>query len=132
MCRMRSTQSNTPTGRLTQSGACSAPRPGTRRRSICDSWKLATRTAGRLTTRASAPPSWHVQTMFGRNRADVVLPVVIDQRTSPAEPIRGMIGVGAWGTQAEFKDIKVTKGDKTLFAGVDGFKYKRGQWAVVD
>jgi hydrogenase/urease accessory protein HupE len=30
------------------------------------------------------------------------------------EPIRGMVGVGTWATQAEFRDIKVTKGNQTL------------------
>lgn len=54
-----------------------------------------------------------------------------------AEPIRGMIGVGTWGTQAEFKDIKVTKGDKTLFAsdfskGLQGWKTEGGKWTVVN
>ncbi|MDQ3812679.1 MAG: family 43 glycosylhydrolase [Armatimonadota bacterium] len=62
-----------------------------------------------------------------------------------AEPIRGMIGVGTWATQAEFKDIKVVKGDRTLLAsefskepalslskGLHGWKTVRGQWQVVD
>lgn len=49
----------------------------------------------------------------------------------------GMIGVGTWATQAEFKDIKVTQGDKVLFAsdfskGLEGWKTTRGKWAVVD
>jgi hypothetical protein len=53
------------------------------------------------------------------------------------EPIRGMVGVGTWSTQAEFKDIKVTKGNQTLFAsdfskGLQGWKTTRGQWQVVD
>ncbi len=51
-----------------------------------------------------------------------------------AEPIRGMIGVGTWTTQAEFKDIKVTRASlkpgsapETLFAsdfskGLTGWK----------
>jgi Domain of Unknown Function (DUF1080) len=53
------------------------------------------------------------------------------------EPIRGMIGVGTWATQAEFKDIKVTKGNQTLFAsdfakGMEGWKTTNGQWQAVD
>src|SRR5579862_1356230 len=52
-----------------------------------------------------------------------------------AEPIRGMVGVGTWATQAEFKDIKVTKGDRTLFAsdfakGLQGWQTMRGKWEV--
>jgi len=42
--------------------------------------------------------------------------------------------VGTWGTQAEFKDIKVTKGDQVLFAcdfanGTQGWRFSgEGQW----
>lgn len=54
-----------------------------------------------------------------------------------ADPIRGMIGVGTWATQAEFKDITVVHGDRTLLAsdfskGLNGWKTQRGQWQVVD
>ncbi|MDQ3812901.1 MAG: DUF1080 domain-containing protein, partial [Armatimonadota bacterium] len=56
---------------------------------------------------------------------------------APPEPIRGMVGVGTWGTQAEFKDIKVTRGNQTLFSsdfskGLQGWKTTRGKWEVVD
>jgi hypothetical protein len=56
---------------------------------------------------------------------------------APPEPIRGMVGVGTWSTQAEFKDIKVTQGAKTLFAGelskgLEGWKTTGGKWEVVD
>ena len=54
-----------------------------------------------------------------------------------AAPIRGMVGVGTWATQAEFKDIKVTKGGRTLFSsdfsrGTRGWKTVRGKWEVVE
>jgi hypothetical protein len=53
------------------------------------------------------------------------------------DAIPGMIGVGTWSTQAEFKDIKVTKEGKTLFEsdfskGLDGWRTSRGHWEVVD
>jgi hypothetical protein len=53
------------------------------------------------------------------------------------EPIRGKVGVGTWQTQAEFKDVRVTKGDQTLFAsdfakGHDGWTIRRGTWITVD
>ena len=66
---------------------------------------------------STARPSYYVQEMFSANRGDVVLPV--GPWSSPAIARgtgRGGIGVGTWRTQAEFKDIKVTQGDKTLFA----------------
>ncbi|HEX8236094.1 MAG TPA: alpha-L-arabinofuranosidase C-terminal domain-containing protein [Abditibacteriaceae bacterium] len=83
-------------------------------------------------------PSYHVQTMFGANRADIVLPVQIEQPPTPAEALRGRVGVGTWATQAEFKDIKVTAGDQTLFAsdfsqGLNNtWRTTRGNWQVED
>jgi alpha-L-arabinofuranosidase len=49
----------------------------------------------------------------------------------------GKIGVGTWNTQAEFKDIKVTKGSQTLFESdfskpLQGWRTARGQWQVLD
>ena len=50
----------------------------------------------------------------------------------------GAIGVGTWLTQAEFKDIKVTRGDETLFAcdfadGTKGWKLLgEGDWKAED
>ena len=49
----------------------------------------------------------------------------------------GPIGVGTWRTQAEFKDIKVTRGDETLFAcdfadGTKGWRLHGGDWTVED
>jgi alpha-L-arabinofuranosidase len=87
--------------------------------------------------RAYGTPSYHVQTMFAANRADRVLPVAIEQ-TVQAVPINGMIGVGTWHTSAEFKDIKVTRGDQTLFAsdfakeGSKDWNPVSGDWKVVD
>jgi alpha-L-arabinofuranosidase len=85
--------------------------------------------------RAYGIPSYYVQKMFGENRGDVVLPVTV---TAPdvAPAVRsGAIGVGTWRTQAEFKDIKVTRGDETLFAcnfadGTKGWNLQGGEWAA--
>lgn len=49
----------------------------------------------------------------------------------------GMIGVGTWSTQAEFQDIKVTQGDKTVYAwdpakGLEGWETYGGEWEVRD
>ncbi|MBN1517544.1 hypothetical protein JXA32_13350 [Candidatus Sumerlaeota bacterium] len=54
-----------------------------------------------------------------------------------SEPIKGRIGVGTWATQAEYKDIKVTKYDQTLYAsdfskGMEGWEAQGGTWEVVD
>ena len=79
-------------------------------------------------------PSYYVQKMFSENRGDVVLPTTV---ALPPEslPKPGTIGLGTWQTRAEFKDVKVTAGDKTLLAsdfakGMEGWKPSHGQWAV--
>jgi hypothetical protein len=53
------------------------------------------------------------------------------------ESIRGMVGIGTWNTQAEFKNIKVTQGNKVLYTsdfshGMEGLKIPSGKWQVVD
>jgi alpha-L-arabinofuranosidase len=79
-------------------------------------------------------PSYYVQQMFSRNRGDVVLPASIKlPDESPARPIRGMIGLGTCSTQAEFKDLKVVRGNTVLFQddfakGIDGWKVLEGDW----
>jgi len=88
-------------------------------------------------SRVYGTPSYHVQKMFGQNRGDVVLPIDLDAPLMEVGAKGGAIGVGTWATQAEFKDIKVTRGDKTLFQsdfskGLEGWKTIRGQWSVQD
>jgi alpha-L-arabinofuranosidase len=84
-------------------------------------------------------PSYYVQEMFSENRGDVTLPVQVTAPAPEAEPSQGMIGVGTWNTQAEFKDIKVTAPDgKVLFAsdfakGTQGWKMLgEGEWRAQD
>jgi alpha-L-arabinofuranosidase len=92
-------------------------------------------------SRAYGLPSYYVQKMFAENRGDVVLPVAVNapamEPSSSGEGRGGAIGVGTWLTQAEFKDIKVTKGDKTLFScdftdGTKGWKLLGGDWKAQD
>lgn len=82
-------------------------------------------------------PSYYVQKMFAENRGDVVLPVEVACRLVHEGPTGGAIGLGTWITQAEFKDIKVTQGEKTLFAsdfadGTKGWRLVSGDWKVQD
>ena len=67
-------------------------------------------------SRAYGIPSYYVQQMFSENRGDVVLPVTVTAPEAAPAVKSGAIGVGTWRTQAEFKDIKVTRGNETLFA----------------
>ena len=64
-------------------------------------------------------PSYYVQGMFSSNRGDVVLHSDVRVEDIPPEPLpprNGKIGVGTWNTQAEYKDIKVTKNGKVLYS----------------
>jgi alpha-L-arabinofuranosidase len=88
-------------------------------------------------TRVYAIPSYYVQQMFSQHRGDMVLPTTVQSPIVDAGPVAGAIGVGTWATQAEFKDLKVTQGDKVLFQsdftqGPAGWKLVRGDWKVQD
>ncbi len=88
--------------------------------------------------------SYYAQALFAKNRGDVVLPVQITP--APANPAsareaaplpHGKIGVGTWATQAEFRDITVTQGTKTLYQkdfaqGDADWAFGSGQWQVKD
>ncbi len=67
-------------------------------------------------SRVYGTPSYYVQKLFSTNRGDVVLPSELELTGQPpAQPVRGGIGLATWSTQAEYKDLKVTRGDKILF-----------------
>jgi alpha-L-arabinofuranosidase len=84
-------------------------------------------------------PGYYVQKMFSENRGDVTLPVQVDSPPIQVAPSKGMVGVGTWNTEAEFKDIQVTAPDgKVLFASdfskdAKGWEQLgEGQWSVQD
>jgi alpha-L-arabinofuranosidase len=88
-------------------------------------------------SRACGIPSYYVQQMFSQNRGDVILPLKLEFSSQIAEAKHGAIGLGTWITQAEYKDVKVTKGDQTLFASnfskdTQGWKTVNGTWKVQD
>ena len=89
-------------------------------------------------TRAYGLPSYYVQQLFAANRGDVVLPVTVDAVTSTVPVSGGAIGVGTWLTQAEFKDLKVTRDGKTVYQsdfsqGTKDWRFLGGgEWKVVD
>jgi alpha-L-arabinofuranosidase len=84
-------------------------------------------------------PSYYVQQMFSQNRGDVTVPVQVDSPMAEVAPSKGMIGVGTWNTEAEFKDIKVTAPDGKVLLASDfsqnsnGWKMLGdGDWSVKD
>jgi len=85
--------------------------------------------------RSYGTPSYYVQQMFSQNRGDRVLPTQIDLAGSKKPTFAsGGIGVGTWGTQAEFKDIRAVSGSKVLFESADGAGLTKGHgdWSLVD
>ena len=88
-------------------------------------------------SRAYGIPSYYVQKMFSDNRGEVVLPLEVESPAVTNGPAGGAIGVGTWLTQAEFKDIKVTRDGQTLFAcdfanHTAGWKLLGGDWNTQD
>src|SRR5215813_6719773 len=82
-------------------------------------------------------PGYHVQKMFSENRGDVVLPITLEAAEVAPRARSGAIGVGTWRTEAEFKDIKVTRGNETLFQcdfarGTEGWRLHDGAWSTQD
>ncbi|HVT12063.1 MAG TPA: alpha-L-arabinofuranosidase C-terminal domain-containing protein [Fimbriimonadaceae bacterium] len=80
--------------------------------------------------RSLGTPSYYVQQMFSTNRGDVILPTSVRvEGVRRSEFPHGSIGVGTWGTQAEFKDIEVTVGGKTTKASLSP---GAGKWEAKD
>jgi alpha-L-arabinofuranosidase len=88
-------------------------------------------------TRVFGTASYHLWKLFGTNRPDVMLGTEVAHEAPPAAPIAGAIGVGTWETSAEFKDVRVERDGKVLFAsdfaaGTQGWRTDGGRWSVVD
>jgi alpha-L-arabinofuranosidase len=88
-------------------------------------------------SRAYGTPSYYVQQLYSKHLPARMASATVDAAPSKPQPLRGRIGVGTWRTQAEFKDIKVTSGGKTLYEfdpakGLDGWDERNGDWAIVD
>ena len=88
-------------------------------------------------SRSTGRSSYHVQTMFSAHRPDVTLATEVEETGKPVPKSGGGVGVGTWNTQAEYKDLVVTQGDKTLYRSdfaksTEGWKLISGDWKVQD
>ena len=88
-------------------------------------------------SRSTGRSSYHVQTLFNAHRPDVTLTTKVVEPAKPAPKTGGAIGVGAWNTQAEYKDIKVEQNGKTLYQsdftkGTAGWQLVSGEWKAQD
>jgi alpha-L-arabinofuranosidase len=82
-------------------------------------------------------PSYYVQQLFAQNRGDLVLPTEVEAPVVQERARGGGVGVGTWLTQAEFKDMKVTRDGQTLFLadpakGTEGWRRHGGDWKIQD
>ncbi|QEH32388.1 Extracellular exo-alpha-L-arabinofuranosidase precursor [Aquisphaera giovannonii] len=80
-------------------------------------------------------PSFYVQKLFAENLGDATVPVDVQADAVEVAPPGGAVGVGTWLTRAEFKDMKVTRGDEVLWSadlshGLSGWKAVSGRWDV--
>jgi alpha-L-arabinofuranosidase len=86
--------------------------------------------------RSYATVSYYLWKLFGLNRPDYTVQTDIDQSSETPAGIVGGIGVGTWNTAAEFKDIRVEKDGRVLYAsdfsrGADSWRAETGDWSVV-
>lgn len=79
--------------------------------------------------------SYHVQKLFSQHRPDVNLATECELHGAPGEaPYAGRIGLGAWETAVEYKDLRLTvgAGPETRLNpdGAGGWKAAEGRWKV--
>ena len=96
-------------------------------------------TIGYDNERAYGTPSYWVQVLLAQNRPDALIPATFAASSvAPSVAATGSIGLGAWNTQVEYKDITVTQGGNVLytsaFASGDaaGWKPQQGDWSLAD
>ncbi|HBY58782.1 MAG TPA: alpha-L-arabinofuranosidase [Solibacterales bacterium] len=80
-------------------------------------------------SRAYGRASYHACRLFGENRPDVNLAAVVEWKPAAGAPIRGKIGLGTFGTSAEFKDVRVEAGGRALYESAFASKGAEG-WAA--
>jgi len=84
-------------------------------------------------TTVSPSVNYYVQQLFSRNQGDVYLPTTVSS-ASPGNRRSGFL-LGTWDTQAEFADVKVVSGSRTLLAesfaaSVPNWQAGSGKWKV--
>jgi alpha-N-arabinofuranosidase len=87
--------------------------------------------------RSFGSPSYWVQRLFAENTGVNTVPTQLVEPPQPPPPaFQGAVGVGTYGTQAEFKDLRVTSSGPTLplpdlSPGLPGWHaIGGGQWAA--
>ncbi len=82
-------------------------------------------------------PSYYALRMFNLNKGETIIPVKLtppEVDLSRQSGLHGAIGVGSWGTDVEYKDIKVTAPDGAVLfqsdfsKSTDGWRIGAGTW----
>lgn len=82
---------------------------------------------------AYATPNYYVQKIFNENKGEYILPITLTtQKSTKDSTISGLIGLGSWLTQVEYKDLKVTdnKTKKVIYS--DNFNDTFDKWQIVN
>lgn len=80
--------------------------------------------------------SFYVQKLFAEHLPTMMVETKVSGLPAPEAPqAAGRIGLRTWLTDAQFKDIRVTKGDQLLYAsdfaaGAEGWRPRSGDWKV--
>ena len=87
-------------------------------------------------SRVYGTPEYQVQKLFSLHRGEQVLATDISDKRLPSSACGG-ICLTTYHTEAEFKDVRVTRGTKELFEGrfekqADGWTTDAGTWTVKD
>lgn len=88
-------------------------------------------------TRVFGTASYYLWKLFGLNRPSYTARTDVNIEETEPPAIAGAIGVGAWNTSAEFKDIRVEKDGQVLYASdfsqdtVD-WSPAGGEWTIQD
>lgn len=86
-------------------------------------------------TRVFGTVSYYLWKLFGANRPSYSVQTNVTFADSDRQAVAGAVGVGTWGTSAEFKDIRVEKDGEVLYStdfaqGAEGWRPESGRWVV--
>jgi alpha-L-arabinofuranosidase len=88
-------------------------------------------------TRVFGTVSYYLWKLFGLHRPSYTVRTDVELEAAKPRAIAGAIGVGTWNTSAEFKDIRVERDGRTLYAsdfaqGAANWQEDGGSWRVGD
>lgn len=104
-------------------------------------WQWPTNLLGYDAMSAFGSPSYYAQVMFAQNKVTQLLPTVVEAPELPAPPVQaplGAVGLGAWRTDVEYKDLTVVAADGGVLltpeqaADLNRWTFDNGEWMSQD